>query len=433
MTGRENPGTYSMRSRQPDVPAVPLVLWPLVRLFAHIALCLVSVIRPVLDRERLIAAWPPQVPLWTWFERVWYAPLERWDVEYYVRIATRGYRANDGTMQFHPLYSLLAWPVVRLGADPLVVLTHLGFLLTLLLILAFYKLARLHLEPRDAQFAVLSFVLSPFAFAVLVPYTEALFLLCAVLCFYWASTNRWWFAGLAGALAVLTRQQGLFLLLPLGWMVWEEVVWRQRQVNRGLREGLGPQLSWLGVLGIPAAYAGWSLFRVFGLHDLPSDISTLHDMVYSVLISPKAFQVVAPQSFIWPWVAVARAWTKVTRAPDLDIVLNLVAALWFAVLLCLAWRHLRTSYRIYAVAIVLVSLSYHTGPLHPYKGLARHLLLGFPVFLGLGAWLTKAGLRLAIFGIAGTGSPGTDGFLRALCVGAVGYVPDRPTQCVGVA
>jgi len=34
-----------------------------------------------------------------------------------------------------------------------------------------------------------------------------------------------------------------------------------------------------------------------------------------------------------------------------------------------------------------VSFAYHTGPVHPYMGLPRHLLLAFPVFIGLGAAL----------------------------------------------
>ena len=32
--------------------------------------------------------------------------------------------------------------------------------------------------------------------------------------------RRWLFAGLAGALATLTRQQGIVLALPLAWELW---------------------------------------------------------------------------------------------------------------------------------------------------------------------------------------------------------------------
>jgi hypothetical protein len=51
----------------------------------------------------------------------------------------------------------------------------------------------------------------------------------------------------------------------------------------------------------------------------------------------------------------------------------------------LGWRHLRMSYRIYSIVIILVSLSFFTGPVNPYISLPRHLLLAFPVFIGYAA------------------------------------------------
>jgi hypothetical protein len=65
------------------------------------------------------------------------------------------------------------------------------------------------------------------------------------------------------------------------------------------------------------------------------------------------------------------------------------------VLLGLAW--------LYALAIVLVSFGYYTGPLYPYMGLPRHLLLAFPVFIGLGPVFRQRLLRLCMvtFGLLG--------------------------------
>jgi hypothetical protein len=42
---------------------------------------------------------------------------------------------------------------------------------------------------------------------------------------------------------------------------------------------------------------------------------------------------------------------------------------------------MRTAYRLFTVLIILVSFSYYTGPIHPYMGLPRHLLLAFPIFI----------------------------------------------------
>ena len=67
----------------------------------------------------------------------------------------------------------------------------------------------------------------------------------------------------------------------------------------------------------------------------------------------------------------------------------------FLLILALAWRYMRPSYRIYALAITLLAFSYHTGPLYPYMGLPRHLLLAFPVFIGLGARLRHPAFALS--------------------------------------
>jgi hypothetical protein len=80
-------------------------------------------------------------------------------------------------------------------------------------------------------------------------------------------------------------------------------------------------------------------------------------------------------------------------------VIDLTLAAVFLVLLGLAWRGMRASYRIYVLAIVLVSLGYYTGPFYPYMGLPRHLLLAFPVLIGLAPRFRRPWLRL--FALAG--------------------------------
>ncbi len=159
-----------------EAPLGLLAMWVLVRALAHTGLCAMSSIRPILEREQAVAAWPPGRPVAAWLERTLLAPLERWDVEYYIRIATTGYRVDDGTLQFHPLYPMVARPFVLAGLDPLMALSIVSAAAALLLTVALHKYFRVRTEPADAQYGTLCFILGPFAFALLVPYTEALFL-----------------------------------------------------------------------------------------------------------------------------------------------------------------------------------------------------------------------------------------------------------------
>jgi hypothetical protein len=72
-------------------------------------------------------------------------------------------------------------------------------------------------------------------------------------------------------------------------------------------------------------------------------------------------------------------------------------------LFVISWKKLRASHLWYSLAIVIVSISYYTGPIHPVMGLPRHLFLAFPVFLGLVERLTKPWMRLLYVGVCVVG------------------------------
>ena len=221
------------------------------------------------------------------------------------------------------------------------------------------------------------------------PYSESLFLLFAVSSFLFIRRNRWWLAGVTAGLAALTRQQGLFLLLPLAWELWESH-------GRDIRNTMNRWKDWLALGLVLAGYLIWLFYRWQLLSDLDLSTSSLNSIIYSFLISPSADQVVEVQSFLWPWQALWIALHQVFSRPDLDLITNLVFGAYFLVLLVLSWKHLPASYRIYSVVITLVSFSYYTGPIHPYMGLLRHLLLVFPVFIGLAVCLRRPWQRLAV-------------------------------------
>jgi hypothetical protein len=137
------------------------------------------------------------------------------------------------------------------------------------------------------------------------------------------------------------------------------------------------------VLAAPAAYLGWVLYRGFALSDSRPDFSSTHSLIYSTLLSPSSSEVVPVQAMLLPWEALNRAVEISFSYPTFNNILNLVFAGVFLLMTGLAWRHMRGSYRLLTATIILVSFAYHTGPAMPYMGLPRHLLLAFPVFIGL--------------------------------------------------
>jgi hypothetical protein len=374
-----------------------LILWAGLRVISSIIAVIASDLRPLTELERQVPAWPPAPPLALWLERVLVAPWARWDALWYERIVRFGYRPDDGTAQFHPLYPWLAVPLAHLGVPPLVALLAVSTLAALGLLTVFHQLAQREVGPAQAPTSTLFFATFPVAFILFAPYPEGLFLLWAALSLTWAREGRWWAAGAAGGLAALTRQQGLFLILPLAWEWWEAVGREGKKGRRLFR------LTALSLLLVPLGYGLWTAYRLFILQDAPPDFSSVHGLIYSLLISPSASQVVPVQEFLWPWEAMRRAVVHLARTGDVDTAYDLVLAGIFLALLMPAWRRLRTGDRLYVAAVALAAFSYHTGSLHPYMGLPRHLLLAYPIFLPLGAAIRHPRQRRLLISLSAAG------------------------------
>jgi len=369
------------------------ILWILLRILTSILAAFVSEVKPGSPIETSVEILPASAPTAQWVDRTFLSPWLRWDAEWYQQIVTHGYSAMDGTAQFHPLYPWLATPLARAGLSPLLALMVITALAGLALFYSFLKLAQMDLVAKDAFFALLLFAFSPPAFVLFAPYPEALFLLFAVLCLFFARRGAWWLACTMGGLATLTRQQGIFLLIPVVWELWEQ---KKHQSNHLLKQWR----DWLALFLIPAGYGIWIIYRAFFLSDWQINFSSAQDFIYSFFISPSATQVVQSQEFIWPWQALYFSLSKLVARPDIDLWVNISAGLAFLLLLGFAWKQMRTSYRLFALVITWISFSYYTGEIHPYMGLPRHLYLAFPVFIGLAGRIRKPWLRLLSVGIS---------------------------------
>jgi len=350
------------------------IIWLFFRLLSSSFVALISSILPITDLEKSTPLFASGLPLDVWLERVFLSPWQRWDAIWYLRIIEKGYSSSNGTAQFHPLYPGLASIFAWLGLHPLLSLLLISSLACLGFLWIYTRLASLDLPSEHIRFSILLMVLAPAAFVLFAPYSEALFLLCAVLSFYLARQKKWWLAALMAAFAALTRQQGLILFLPLAWELWEDS-------GCSWQAALSSWRNWLSLFFVPFGYVLWLGFRLIILNDLFLDISSMNSAIYSLLISDSASEVVPIQRFLWPWHALWLGIKKLFTEPDPDIWVNFIAAGMFLLILCLGWKSMRVSYRLYALAITVLSFSYYTGPLHPYMGLPRHLLLAFPVFI----------------------------------------------------
>jgi Gpi18-like mannosyltransferase len=146
---------------------------------------------------------------------------------------------------FLPLYpmlvKLLALPVPGWEALVAVVLSNVLFGIAILLLV---RLTEPLFGRAVAYRSAGILALFPFSAAVSMAYAESLFMVLMLGAFLAVERQRAVAAGVLLALATLTRLQGVVLVLPLAWILWERAG-RSR-----------PRASWLALLLGPLAAAG---------------------------------------------------------------------------------------------------------------------------------------------------------------------------------
>ncbi|MDQ2807493.1 MAG: hypothetical protein M3Z04_11370, partial [Chloroflexota bacterium] len=181
---------------------------------------------------------PPAPALWDRLVGVW----AHWDGLWYLQIASGGYRADDGTTAFLPLYP---WAVgalgTVLGGRYLVAGVLLSSLIFAGVLLLLYRLVRDQYSPALAPAATLALAVFPTAFFFWAIYSEGLFLLLALAMFVAAGQRRWLVAGLCLAAALWTRPFGVVLLPCLALEWWRADLTPQPPLLR--REGESDDLT----------------------------------------------------------------------------------------------------------------------------------------------------------------------------------------------
>ncbi|MEG6586506.1 hypothetical protein [Dendrosporobacter sp. 1207_IL3150] len=139
--------------------------------------------------------------------------LIRWDAHWYTFIAQNGYDMRS--IVFFPLLIYMVKIPTYLGfsyaASGLIVCNLFAFLSFWIM----HTTLKLDFNEREVNFALISYAVIPTSFFLNSIYTEPIFLFFSLLCVYFSRTEQWWFAGISGALATLTRNIGVCLFLLL--------------------------------------------------------------------------------------------------------------------------------------------------------------------------------------------------------------------------
>lgn len=135
------------------------------------------------------------------------------DAWFYRAIATTGYDGSN--VAFFPVFPLTVRYLAPFGDFTLdaLLLSHVALFAALVLLGTLALRSGMSVE--DAERAIFYLALFPTSYFLSMPLTESLFLLLSLGAFVCASGERWWLAGILGALAAATRVTGILLLPAL--------------------------------------------------------------------------------------------------------------------------------------------------------------------------------------------------------------------------
>ncbi len=322
----------------------------------------------------------------------------RWDSQWYLEIARRGYWLQDGRpapQVFFPLYPLLTRALAPLFGGQLhlagLFLSNAAFLAGLVL---FYALVRERWGREAATRAAGYLVIFPASFYFSAVYTEGLFLSLAVGSFLAAARGRWLAAGLLGMGAALTRNLGV-LLFPA--LAWEALARRSTAAERAR--------ALLALLLIPAGLALYMGYLKV----------TTGDPLAFVHAEERWGRTVAP-----PWRGLAQAVANVVRQPPpaprtpgryvnayrpwnsrLYSSLDLAAFALFGVLALAAWRlGVPGGQLVFLVAGLLLPVSAPAlGSMTPLPSMWRYVAVLFPGFIALALLARHPALDRAVWAV----------------------------------
>jgi hypothetical protein len=288
----------------------------------------------------------------------WLALWNRWDAVHYVTLAENGYQATGEARFLVIFYPLFPW-LTRITA-----LVFRNYVVSALIVVALASIAaglllkqlvKLDYAEEVGDRAVWFLFIFPGSAALHTPFTESVLLALAIGAFLAARKERWPVAGLLGALACLSRINGLVLIPALvveaGHQYWSTRRWRWAWL-------------WIGFIGM--GVVGY-LFLNYRVHGNPFMFMTYRREHW--------FQIMG-----WPWIGVREkflmAWHgtgeggAITGTQDLlFLILGFAATIW-------SFIKLRPSYAVWMIGnwLLFTSTTFIIG-------VARFTVIMFPLFI----------------------------------------------------
>lgn len=289
----------------------------------------------------------------------WLEIWNRWDAPHYLDIARDGYLSQGVEGRWIVFYPLYPW-LVRLSAfvlqDRLLAAFFVSTVASVAAGLLLLRLARRDEAEATARASVFFLFIFPTSYFLHIGYTESLFLALALGSFLAARERHWVLAGALGALASMTRVNGLLLIPALA----VEAFLQYREEGRRWRA------EWLWVLFAGAGFACYLLINAYVFGD-PFAFLDAQDVYWY-------------KSLAWPWVGLGETWDAIWgREPSeahmvgwqelFFVLLGFGGTVW-------CWARMRASYAVWMTCNWLLWTSTKF-----VLSVPRYTLIMFPLYI----------------------------------------------------
>ncbi|MBU4333793.1 MAG: glycosyltransferase family 39 protein [Candidatus Omnitrophica bacterium] len=157
---------------------------------------------------------------WVLNKHLW---LDIWSISdsaWYLDIVAQGYPHkltghNALFYGFFPLYPLAIFIFNKLFGSPYITAIAISNICLILSCSFLYKLMRLDHDENTSLKSIKYLFLFPGTFILSGIFSESLFLLLLIMCFYYAKQRNWILTGTAGFFLALTRPNGILVLFPI--------------------------------------------------------------------------------------------------------------------------------------------------------------------------------------------------------------------------
>lgn len=306
-------------------------------------------------------------------------PFYRWDSFWYTSISRHGYSYSaekNSSVAFFPAYPAAIKLVHAVsGAKEDQISFILNILFSALSVFFLYRLARLDYSDAISRNIVLVWLLFPPAYFLLSGYPEAMFVLLAVLSFYFARKKAWLWAGIVAGILAVTKPYGIFMLTALLVEYWEDNNWNWRIFYR--------KFTWLPLLFPLVTFGGFVLFNFLKFGDALAFLHAQH--TWGRTLGNPIFALFSEFKFYL-------IDNSIMTGSNFPYLIYLVSFIFSIFAFALSWKKIRNSYLVFSTLLLLSA--FLTGTLTSW---GRYIFLGFPILMGPAIYLSKKRWLLIVY------------------------------------